>query len=135
LALSLLPATVAIVFPAYVAITQEIETGQQKRKGLLAELQEANQHLTTYSGQVDELTTIQERNRLARELHDSVSQTMFSIGLHSRSARILLERDPYRLQPQLEQLQMLTQNALAEMRSLIADLHPQESVTIERPTP
>ena len=135
LALSLLPATVAIVFPAYVAITQEIENGQQQRIALLAELQDANQHLTTYSGQVDELSTIQERNRLARELHDSVSQTMFSISLHSRSARILLERDPDRLQPQLEQLQILTQNALAEMRSLIADLHPQKNGAGEQSTP
>jgi signal transduction histidine kinase len=135
LALSLLPATMAIVFPAYAAITQEIKTGQHKRQALLADLQEANQHLNTYSGQVNELATIQERNRLARELHDSVSQTMFSISLHSRSARILLERDPDRLQAQLEQLQVLTQNALAEMRSLIADLHPQENEAIERPTP
>ena len=60
---------------------------------------------------------------------------MFSINLHSRSARILLERNPQLLQPQLKQLQALTQNALAEMRSLIADLHPQESGSGERPTP
>ncbi len=134
LALSLLPATVAIVFPAYVAITQEIEAGQRNRQALLAELQEANRQLTAYAGQVEELSIIQERNRLARELHDSVSQTLFSIGLHSRAARILLERDPHRLRPQLEQLQALTQDALKEMRSLIADLRPQEIDSDEGPT-
>jgi signal transduction histidine kinase len=126
LALSLLPAAIAIVFPAYVAITQEIEAGQRKRQTLLAELQEANRRLTAYAGQVEELSAIQERDRLARELHDSVSQTIFSISLHSRATRILLERDPGRLRPQLHQLQSLTQNALAEMRSLIADLRPRE---------
>jgi signal transduction histidine kinase len=135
LALSLLPMTSGLVLTAYVVITQEIEAGQRNRQALLAELQEANRQLTDYAGQVEELSAIQERNRLARELHDSVSQTMFSISLHSRSARFLLERDPDRLQPQLEQLQVLTQNALAEMRSLIADLHPQENEAIERPTP
>jgi len=125
LALSLITAAGGLVFPAYVAVTQEIEAGQQKRQALLNELQETNQQLTAYVGQVEELSSIQERNRLARELHDSVSQIMFSISLHSRAARIMLERDPDHLRPQLEQLQTLTQDALTEMRSLIADLHPQ----------
>jgi signal transduction histidine kinase len=125
LALASLPGTAGLILPAYVVITQEIETAQRKRQALLDQLQEANQQLTIYAGQVEELSTIQERNRLARELHDSVSQTMFSISLHSRSARILLERDPDRLRPQLEQLQVLTQEALAEIRGLIADLRPQ----------
>jgi signal transduction histidine kinase len=126
LALALLPATMAIVLSAYVAIAQEIEAGQRNRQTLLTEMQEANQRLTAYSGQVEELSAIQERNRLARELHDSVSQIMFSISLHSRAARILFERDPERLRPQLEQLQTLTQDALKEMRSLIADLRPRK---------
>ena len=134
LSLSLLPGAAALVFPAYVIVTQEIESGQQKRQALLAELQDANRRLTSYAGQVEELSSIHERNRLARELHDSVSQTMFSIGLYSRSARILLERDPDRLRPQLEQLQALTQSALTEMRSLIADLRPRESETDKRLT-
>lgn len=126
LALSLLPAAVAIVFPAYMAITQEIEAGQRQRQRLVGDLQEANRQLTLYAGQVEELSALQERDRLARELHDSVSQTMFSINLHSRASRILVERDLQQLRPQLEQLQSLTQSALAEMRSLIADLRPRE---------
>jgi signal transduction histidine kinase len=135
LALSLLAASAAIIFPAYPAVAQEIETGQRKRQALLADLQQVNQQLTKAAGQVEELSAIQERNRLARELHDSVSQTMFSIGLHSRAARILLVRNPDRLRPQLEQLQALTQSALTEMRSLIADLRPRENSSSERPTP
>jgi signal transduction histidine kinase len=131
LAVALLPMTVGIIFPAYIIVNQEIEAGQRKRQALLAELQEANLQLTTYAGQVEELAAIQERNRLARELHDSVSQTMFSISLNSRATRILLERDPDRLRSQLEQLQALTRNALEEMRSLIAELRPQENGTGE----
>ena len=133
-ALSLLPAAVAIIFPALVVITRDLETGQRKQQALLVELQEANQRLTAYAGQVEEMTAIQERSRLARELHDSVSQTMFSIGLHSRAARILLERDPEKLLSQLEKLQALTQNALEEMRSLISELHPQGNTPDEQTT-
>jgi signal transduction histidine kinase len=135
LAIVLLPVMVVIVFPAYVAVTQEIEAGHRSRQALLDELQAANQQLTVSASQVEELTAIAERNRLARELHDSVSQTVFSISLHTRSARILLERDPARLRPQLEQLRALTQNALEEMRGLIANLRPQENDSAERPTP
>jgi signal transduction histidine kinase len=134
LALALLPATVAIVLPAFVAITQEIETGQRNQQALVDKLQQANRQLTSYAGQVEELSAIQERNRLARELHDSVSQTMFSISLHSRAARILLERDPGRIKPLLEKLQSLTQDALKEMRSLINGMRPRQDNPDERPT-
>ncbi len=71
------------------------------------------------------MAALEERNRLARELHDSVSQTLFGIILTARSAQLLLERDPDRLPSELERLQALTQNALAEMRGLIAKLRPQ----------
>ena len=124
LTVALLPMTLGIVFPAYVTVMQEIEIGQQKRQTLLDELQAANQQLVISAGQVEELTTLQERNRLARQLHDSVSQTLFSISLHTRAAQIMLEHDPEKLRPQLEQLQSLTQNALGEMRGLIANLRP-----------
>ena len=60
-------------------------------------------------------------------MHDSVSQTMFSILLTAESARLLLDRDAARAREQMDQLQLLTQSALDQMRSLIADLRPQAS--------
>lgn len=126
LALALLPTTVAIIFAAYVTITQEINAEQHKQQALLNELQEVNRQLTAYAGQVEELTSLQERNRLARDLQDSVLQTIFSINLHSRAVRILLERDPERLKSQLEHLQELTKNSLEQMRSQITDLRPRK---------
>ncbi|OGO40580.1 MAG: hypothetical protein A2Z04_07205 [Chloroflexi bacterium RBG_16_57_9] len=124
LALGLLPAAVGIVLAAFVAVNAEIETARTQSEALLGEVQARQRQLQAYAGQVEELAALEERNRLARELHDSVSQTMFSIILHSRSTQILLERNPARVKPQLEQLQALTQQALAEMRSLIAQLRP-----------
>lgn len=132
-ALSLLAAAAAIIFPAYVAVAQEIEAGQQTRQALLSELQQVNQRLTASASQVEELSAIQERDRLARELHDSVSQTLFSISLHTRAAQILLERKPDRLRPQLERLQVLTRDALDEMRGLIAHLRPPENPSADQP--
>ena len=134
LAVALLPVALSIVFPAYVTVTQEVEAGLRKSQALVLELQTANQQLTASAGQVEELSAIQERNRLARELHDSVSQTIFSISLQTRAARILLERNPSALRSQLEQLQGLTLSALTEMRGLIAQLRPQEKGPADRPT-
>jgi signal transduction histidine kinase len=135
LSLALMPMTIGIVFAAYAAVTQEIEAGLRTRQTLMAELENANRQLTVSLGQAEELSAIQERNRLARGLHDSVSQTMFSISLHVHATQILLQRDPERLRPQLEELKGLTQGALAEMRGLIAQLRPQEDTPVGRPTP
>jgi signal transduction histidine kinase len=135
LAVALLPMTVCIILPAYVTESQAIESGLAKNQALLAELQSVNRRLTEYAGQVEQLSAIQERNRLARELHDSVSQNIFGISMHTRAARILLERDADELRPQLVQLRVLTQEALEEMRGLIKHLRPQHDEPGERPTP
>src|SRR5436190_4724457 len=76
-----------------------------------------------------ELSTIEERKRLARELHDSVTQTLFSIGLTAEAAAALVDVDPARAKAELEQLQELTQAAMREMRSLIFELRPAELET------
>jgi signal transduction histidine kinase len=135
LAVALLPMTVGIVFPAYISVTHELQAGLRATQALVDELQNANRQLSAYARQAEELSAIQERNRLARELHDSVSQTIFSITLQTRAAERLLESDPERVRSQLELLQELTQSALREMRGLIAHLRPQENGSASRPTP
>jgi signal transduction histidine kinase len=67
---------------------------------------------------------LEERNRLARELHDSVSQQLFSITLTAQAARAQLEKNPQRAATQLERLQETATAALAEMRALIFQLRP-----------
>jgi signal transduction histidine kinase len=69
-----------------------------------------------------ELSVIEERNRLARELHDSVTQTLFSVVLTAEAASTLVERDAAGAKAQLERLQSLSRDALQEMRSLIFEL-------------
>lgn len=113
-----------LVLSAYIATLQEEEMVHAQSQEMMAELQEANRQLQAYTLQIDELAAIEERNRLARELHDSVSQTIFSVILNIRSTQLLLERDPARVPAQLATLQNLAQSALAEMRGLIAQLRP-----------
>ncbi len=135
LALTLMPITIGIVFPAYITVTRQIESGLVQTQVLLAELQEANRQLTILTEQAEELSAIQERYRLARQLHDSVSQTIFSISLQTRAAQMLLEQEPDRVRPQLQELRSLAQNALTEMRGLIAELRPPRAEPAVEPTP
>ena len=124
LALSLTDMASGIILPAYVIVNHEIEAARAQSQALLGQLQETHRQLKSYAGQAEELAAMQERNRLARELHDSVSQTMFSIILSIRSTQILLEREPARVRPQLEQLQELSGRALSQMRALISQWRP-----------
>ncbi|MCW2945471.1 MAG: Histidine kinase [Actinoallomurus sp.] len=68
-----------------------------------------------------ELTVIEERARLARELHDAVAQKLFSLRLTAAAA--LAARDPA---PELERVQTLAREAFAELRSVIFELRPAE---------
>lgn len=68
---------------------------------------------------------VQERSRLARELHDSVTQTLFSANLIASSLPAVLKRDPQKGEDGLSELSLLTRGALAEMRTLLLELRPQ----------
>ena len=74
--------------------------------------------------QAGELAAGEERAHLARELHDSVTQALFSMTLVSRSAEMLLGTDPEAARTHLTQLRELQREALAEMRALIFELRP-----------
>jgi signal transduction histidine kinase len=69
--------------------------------------------------------SLEERQRLARELHDSVSQALYGISLGTRTAKTLLERDPARVGEPLEYVSGLAEAGLAELRALIFELRPE----------
>ncbi len=73
-----------------------------------------------------ELSVVEERNRLAREFHDSVSQTLFSMSLVADAAAMLVERDAAQAKAKLEELREMARTAVQEMRSLIFELRPAE---------
>lgn len=71
-----------------------------------------------------ELSVVEERNRLARELHDAVNQTLFSASLTAEAASMLIDTSPADAKRQLQTVQELTRAAMDEMRSLIFELRP-----------
>jgi signal transduction histidine kinase len=76
-----------------------------------------------------ELSVIEERNRLARDLHDSVVQKLFGISLTARSAGTLLDRADDGARAEVERLQVLAEEAIGELRSLVFQLRPAATET------
>lgn len=74
--------------------------------------------------QAVELAADRERAHLAQDLHDSVTQALFSMTLTARAAEMLIERDPAAAAEKLTELRELAGDALAEMRALIFELRP-----------
>jgi signal transduction histidine kinase len=72
----------------------------------------------------EESAVLSERNRLARELHDAVTQTLFSASLIADVLPKIWERNHTEAAKRLEELRQLTRGALAEMRTLLLELRP-----------
>ncbi len=79
--------------------------------------------------EASQVAALEERHRLARELHDSVSQALFSMTLQTRAVELAVQRDggdaDGRVARGLAELRSLTQGALAEMRASIFQLRPE----------
>ncbi len=71
-----------------------------------------------------ELTIAEERARLAHELHDAVSQKLFSLRLTAQAAATLVDRDPIRARQELRQVAALAAEAAEELRAAVIELRP-----------
>lgn len=124
LALAMTPLAGVIGLPALLIAHQETEIAGTRARVMVEELTRTNQQLKSFAEQVEELAALRERNRLARNLHDTVSQHIFSIVLTSRSAELLLPQGAPQAREQLEHLQELTSDALRQLRSFISQMRP-----------
>jgi signal transduction histidine kinase len=71
-----------------------------------------------------ELSIVEERNRIARELHDAVSQKLFSLRLTADAASALLDRDPERARAELATVRRLAAEATSELREIVVGHRP-----------
>ena len=82
------------------------------------------QELQTLLQTRQELAMLEERNRLARDLHDSVKQQVFATAMQTGAARALLENDPVQARTHLQEAEQLAQLAQQELTELIQELRP-----------
>jgi signal transduction histidine kinase len=125
IALVLLYASAYLFSAVTAAVTQQAEAARERSQTLLAELQEAYRRLEDSAAQVEALAVVEERNRLARDLHDSVTQALYGLTLSAEAAaRQFAAGDAETAAAQLRELQETARQALQEMRLLIFELRP-----------
>lgn len=124
LVMGILYSGICILVGGYAYQVQKARAARERNEQMLNELQIAHRQLQGYADQMSSLAVEQERNRLARELHDSVTQTVFSMNLAAQSARLLLDKNPGRAAGQLVRLEELAASALGEIQSLVSQLRP-----------
>ncbi len=110
------------IFAVYAQAATRARLVRTNNLALAQELKEKNRQLELYATERERLAALRERQRLARDLHDSATQTVFSMTLTTQSAQLLLDREPARVGAQLDRLNQLAQSALAEMRVLVSKL-------------
>lgn len=108
----------------YGRATRKATEARRRSDELRDRLEEANQRLRAYAEQAEESATAQERARLARDLHDAVTQTVFGMTLTAEAARIAIGQDPGKVPALLTRLQELAHDALGETRAMVDELRP-----------
>jgi len=114
----------------FVVVFTRVAASEREARTALAV---ANQLLRDHATQVEELATTKERNRLAREIHDSLGHYLTVVNIQIGAAQAILEQDRPRALDHLSKAQALTQEGLKEVRDSVAALRA--SPTESRPLP
>jgi signal transduction histidine kinase len=127
-----LTAGTAILF---VALFAQMRLNEQQAREcaeqLMAELEDANAQLAAYATQAEELAMTQERNRLAREIHDNLGHTLTIVNVQIEAAKVMMDSDPGRALDAMNKAQELTQKGLNRVRESVTALR--ESPVSNRP--
>lgn len=122
-----MPFLAAILFVA--VFSQTALNEQEARRELAA----ANQKLRQYAAQAEELAIAQERNRLAREIHDGLGHYLTAVNIQIKAAQAMIDENPELARNALANAQQMTQDALADVRRSISALRTDPNT--DRPLP
>ena len=111
-------------FPAAAGISKLEQDGQQLFAVILRDVTEQRRLEAETRAQSTQAAIATERTRLARDLHDAVTQSLFSASLMAEVLPKLWESDREKGLAQLQDIRLLTRSALAEMRTLLLELRP-----------
>ncbi|MGE5221145.1 MAG: sensor histidine kinase [Omnitrophica WOR_2 bacterium] len=103
---------------SFAYLMNRTEGKRQENQRMFADLQEAYRLLKDSATQAEALAAAVERHRLVRELHDSLTQTLFSMNLAAQSAQLAIDDSSKLAEEQLIRLQALARNASSEVQAL-----------------
>lgn len=110
--------TVGMVMLFLQLLVDAVMTEQKSRQNLAI----AHARLRQYALRVEELATVQERNRIARDIHDSLGHSLTVFNLHLEAARRLLHTDPAEVEALLSEAKELSTKALKDVRESVTTL-------------
>jgi len=123
----------AMVFTLIFTSIAVRESGARREiQRLATDLHEANHRLAEYAAQVEELATMRERNRVAREIHDNLGHYLTVVNVQIEAAKTIMHSEPEKAQDALDKAQNLTQEGLAAVRHSVSALResPLENQTL-----
>jgi signal transduction histidine kinase len=107
------------------------QQARERAEQLMEELEKVNVQLAAYAAQAEELAMTQERNRLAREIHDNLGHTLTTVNVQIEAAKVIMDSEPDRALDAMNKAQELTQKGLSRVRESVAALR--ESPVSNRP--
>ena len=120
-----------IFFGLFGAMQRRSIAAQQESQRLLGELQETYEQLQVASKQAQQLAVSEERNRLARELHDSLGHRLTVAIVQLEGARRLIPSAPERAGNMVESMRLQLKESLAELRQAVSTLRsPQDKLNV-----
>ena len=108
---------------AFAAVVTTLLVREQEARG---ELARAHGQLQEYAVQAERLATVQERNRVARDIHDGLGHALTVVQMQIKAARAVLEADPARADGVLAKAQDQAEEALAEVRRSVGALRERQ---------
>ncbi len=96
------------------------ESSRVEIEGLIKDLEVSNEVLRNYASQIEELTLANERNRMAREIHDGLGHYLTTIGMQVKAAQTVLQKNPEKALELLKNAEILSQDALKDVRHSVS---------------
>jgi signal transduction histidine kinase len=112
-------------FAIGISVAKVLEA-EKKTQMLLAENQRQNQLLEEYAKQIEKVTLLEERNRLAKDLHDTVGHTFTSVIMGLDAVSFLIDASPQKAKEQAGKLREVMRRSLDETRTYIHQISPHE---------
>ena len=121
--LDLLSIGVSVLFTLiFTSIALRESAARSQVQQLALDLRQANHRLAEYAAQAEELATMRERNRVAREIHDNLGHYLTVVNVQIEAAKTIMTTQPEKAHDALNKAQNLTQEGLAAVRQSVSTL-------------
>lgn len=122
-------AVISIFIVSIIYFSHYYKEEKEKKDALYAELLNTHKNLKEYSEKVERLATIEERNRIARDIHDTLGHNMTALLMQLEIASIFIDKDINEAKNILLELKDSTRESLVKVRKIVETLNPDEDIS------